>query len=334
MMWSSLMSRSFARVPLMSPKSPPCWRRSWRVWTTSTLRRRSTETSKVRRPPRILKSKRRRPTRTHVDTRPSPAAANVLLSEHGQVKLADFGVAGQLTDTQIKRETFVGTPFWMAPEVIQQSAYDFKVGLSFLVVVVVVVFFACILPVICICCILSFLPNIGTALSQIHLGQALVDGVILNSHQADIWSLGITAIELAKGEPPNSEMHPMRVLFLIPKSPPPTLTGDFSKSFKEFTEACLNKDPAFVRNSPACLHKCSDEPHAALPCDVPKTCSVLWRLKIVKSFFFCVCVICRQPVQGVPRHSAWRFQLTCDLKWAQAPWMTQAKLAHGLTRLE
>ncbi|XP_067220279.1 TRAF2 and NCK interacting kinase a isoform X7 [Chanodichthys erythropterus] len=116
---------------------------------------------------------------------------NVLLTENAEVKLVDFGVSAQLDRTVSRRNTFIGTPYWMAPEVIAcdenpEATYDYK---------------------------------------------------------SDLWSLGITAIEMAEGAPPLCDMHPMRALFLIPRNPAPRLKSKkWSKKFQSFIESCLVKN--------------------------------------------------------------------------------------------
>jgi len=113
-------------------------------------------------------------------------AGNILLNDKCVAKLADFGVSGQSKDFT-KHHTVIGTPFWMAPEVIQEE-YD---------------------------------------------------------KEADIWSLGITAIEMAEGKPPYYNIHPMRAIFMIPTRPPPKLSNpdQWSPEFISFVAACLQKKP-------------------------------------------------------------------------------------------
>ncbi|XP_067375458.1 mitogen-activated protein kinase kinase kinase kinase 4 isoform X2 [Channa argus] len=116
---------------------------------------------------------------------------NVLLTENAEVKLVDFGVSAQLDKTIGRRNTFIGTPYWMAPEVIAcdenpEATYDYR---------------------------------------------------------SDLWSLGITALEMAEGAPPLCDMHPMRALFLIPRNSPPKLKSKkWSKRFLSFVDSCLIKN--------------------------------------------------------------------------------------------
>ncbi|XP_060524087.1 serine/threonine-protein kinase 3-like [Cylas formicarius] len=115
-------------------------------------------------------------------------AGNILLNTDGHAKLADFGVAGQLTETISKRNTVIGSPFWMAPEIILEIGYD---------------------------CV------------------------------ADIWSIGITALEMAEGKPPYADIHPMRAVFMIPTKPPPSFRDPdrWSAEFIDFVSLCLVKNP-------------------------------------------------------------------------------------------
>ncbi|CAJ1064819.1 mitogen-activated protein kinase kinase kinase kinase 5-like [Xyrichtys novacula] len=119
--------------------------------------------------------------------------ANILLNDQGEVKLADFGISAQITATLARRMSFIGTPYWMAPEV---AAVEIKGGYNEL---------------------------------------------------CDVWSVGITAIELAELQPPLFDVHPLRVLFLMSKSgyQPPKLKDKsrWSSMFYNFVKAMLVRNP-------------------------------------------------------------------------------------------
>ena len=130
----------------------------------------------------------------------------------GGVKLADFGVSAKNKDENSKRDTFIGTPYWMAPEVRKFCRKFEKIIMT-----------------ICIW--------------QVVFCETFRDQPYDN--KVDIWSLGITLIEFAQMEPPYHEMSPMRVLLKIQKSDPPFLDrpSKWSKEFCDFVKLCLIKDP-------------------------------------------------------------------------------------------
>jgi len=115
-------------------------------------------------------------------------AGNILLTSQGHAKLADFGVSAQVSTMKSKRDTLIGTPYWMAPEVILETKYD---------------------------------------------------------ERCDVWSLGITLIEMAEGVPPLDHIHPMRAIFQIPKRDPPKFQEEakWSADMVDFLVKCLIKDP-------------------------------------------------------------------------------------------
>ena len=109
-------------------------------------------------------------------------AGNILLNHEGFAKLADFGVSAQMKNSFSKKNSRIGTPYWMSPEVIKKSEYN---------------------------------------------------------QSADIWSLGITCVEMAEGEPPHSEMKPWKAMMVIISNPPKGLTkpNNWSKQFNSFIAA-------------------------------------------------------------------------------------------------
>ncbi|KAJ8686537.1 hypothetical protein QAD02_022331 [Eretmocerus hayati] len=120
-------------------------------------------------------------------------ASNIMLTKEGEIKLVDFGLARQIKGELGKRNTCIGSPNWMAPEVVMSKS-EHSTGYG---------------------------------------------------SRADVWALGITAIELADGNPPFGDMHPTRALFQIVRNPPPTVyrPANWTQNFNDFIAECLEKNP-------------------------------------------------------------------------------------------